>query len=112
MLEKIADFLNTKYGKGTVELTMKDSYANMAERILPHFHLIENASRAIELSGGIPKSELIRGGTDGVRLSFMGLPCPNLATGSDNHHGRFEFAVVEEMDMTVNTLIEIVKAYR
>ncbi|MBR5314629.1 MAG: peptidase T [Clostridia bacterium] len=112
MFEKIAEFLNTKYGKGTVVLELKDSYANMAEKILPHFHLIENASRAIEMSGGIPKSELIRGGTDGVRLSFMGLPCPNLATGSDNHHGRFEFAVVEEMDMCVNTLVEITKAYK
>ncbi len=112
MFEKVAEFLNTKYGKDTVVLEIKDSYANMAEKIMPHFHLIENASKAIKLSGGTPKSELIRGGTDGVRLSFMGLPCPNLATGSDNHHGRFEFAVAEEMDMCVNTLIEIAKAYR
>lgn len=112
MFEKIAEFLNTKYGRNTVELEMKDSYANMAEKILPHFHLIENAEKAIRMAGGVPKSELIRGGTDGVRLSYLGLPCPNLATGSDNHHGRFEFAVVEEMDMCVETIINIIKAYR
>lgn len=112
MFEKIAEFLNVKYGKGTITLEMKDAYANMAEKILPHFHLVENAERAIEQAGGIPKSELIRGGTDGVRLSYMGLPCPNLATGSDNHHGRYEYAVVEEMDMCVETLINIAKAYK
>ena len=112
MFEKIAEFLNTKYGRDTVTLEMKDAYANMAEKILPHFHLIENAERAIEQAGGTPKSELIRGGTDGVRLSFMGLPCPNLATGSDNHHGRFEFAVCEEMDSCVEVLIKIAEAYR
>ena len=110
--EKIAEFLNTKYGKGTVVLEMKDAYANMAEKILPHYHLIENAVAAIESVGGVARSGLIRGGTDGVRLSFSGLPCPNLGTGSDNHHGRYEFAVCEEMDMTVETLINIVKAYR
>ncbi len=110
--EKIAEFLNTKYGKNTVVLEMKDAYKNMAEKILPHYHLIENAVDAIEKAGGVAKSELIRGGTDGVRLSFEGLPCPNLATGSDNHHGRYEFAVCEEMDMVVETLINIIKAYR
>ena len=110
--EKVAEFLNAKYGKGTVSLELVSAYANMAEKILPHFHLIENAEKAIVEAGGTPVSELIRGGTDGVRLSFMGLPCPNLATGSDNHHGRYEYAVVEEMDMCVETLINLAKAYR
>ena len=112
MFEKIAEFLNTKYGKGTVVLEMKSAYSNMAEMILPHYHLIENAVKAIEKAGGTAKSELIRGGTDGVRLSFLGLPCPNLGTGSDNHHGRYEFAVVEEMDMCVEALVDIAGAYR
>ncbi len=112
MFEKITEFLNMKYGRGTVELEMKVSYENMAEKIIPHYHLIENASRAIEKAGGEARSELIRGGTDGVRLSFMGLPCPNLGTGSSNHHGRYEYAVCEEMEKSVETLINIVKAYR
>lgn len=110
--EKIAEFLNTKYGKGTVVLEMCDSYSNMAEKILPHMHLIENAAKAIEASGGEVDISPIRGGTDGARLSQMGLPCPNLGTGSHGHHGRFEYAVVEEMDKCVDTVIKIIEAYR
>ena len=75
-------------------------------------HLIGNAVKAIEMSGGIASITPIRGGTDGARLSYMGLPCPNLGTGSGNHHGRFEFAVVEEMDRCVDTIIKIVELYR
>lgn len=112
MFEKIAEFLNTKYGKNTVVLEMTDSYKNMAEVVLPHFHLVENAGKAIEKAGGYPISELIRGGTDGVRLSFNGLPCPNLATGSYNHHGRFEFAVAEEMDSCVEVVLNIIESYK
>ena len=110
--EKIAEFLNTKYGKGTVELELCDSYENMAEKIEPHMHLIDNAVKAIETSGGVASITPIRGGTDGARLSYMGLPCPNLGTGSGNHHGRFEFAVVEEMDRCVDTIIKIIELYR
>ncbi len=110
--EEVANFLNKKYGKGTVSLEMTDSYANMADVIKPHIHLIENAEKAIEKAGGYPISEVIRGGTDGVRLSFMGLPCPNLGTGSYNHHGRYEFAVVEEMDSCVEVILNIIESYR
>ncbi len=112
MFEKTAEFLNTKYGKNTVNLELCDSYENMAERIKPHMHLIENAAKAIEMAGGVVDISPIRGGTDGARLSQMGLPCPNLGTGSSNHHGRFEYAVVEEMDKCVETIISIIKTYR
>lgn len=112
MFEKCAEFLNAKYGKGTVELELCDSYANMASMIEPHRHLIENACAAIEESGGTVDISPIRGGTDGARLSFMGLPCPNLGTGSSNHHGRYEYAVIEEMDKCVETLIRIAMKYR
>lgn len=110
--ENIAEFLNRKYGRDTVKLELVDAYENMAKKIEPHYHLIDNAVRAIEEVGGIVDISAIRGGTDGARLSQMGLPCPNLGTGSANHHGRFEYAVVEEMDKCVETIINIIKSYR
>jgi len=112
MLEKVAEFLNTKYGNGTVKVELFDRYQNMAEMILPHMHLIENAKEAVKNAGGEVEVCAIRGGTDGAQLSFMGLPCPNLGTGSGNHHGRHEYAVVEDMDKAVEMIINIVKAYR
>ena len=112
MLEKAAEFLNAKYGKGTVKTERLDAYENMRERIEPHMHLIDNAVAAIEKCGGSAVINPIRGGTDGARLSQMGLPCPNLGTASANHHGRFEYAVAEDMESCVDTVIEIIKAYR
>lgn len=112
MFEKIAEFLNTKYGKDTVNLELIDAYENMAEKIEPHYHLIDNAVKAIESVGGTVDISPIRGGTDGARLSQMGLPCPNLGTGSANHHGRFEYAVIEEMDKCVETIIRIIESYK
>lgn len=112
MFEKAAEFLNTKYGKNTVVLELVDCYENMAEMIKPHMHLIDNAIAAVEKSGGTVDISPIRGGTDGARLSYMGLPCPNLGTGSANHHGRFEYAVVEEMDRCVHTILNIIESYR
>jgi len=111
-MEKIAEFLNTMYGKGTVELTLVDSYSNMAEYIEPHYHLIENGKKAIEMAGGTVDISPIRGGTDGARLSEMGLPCPNLGTGSENHHGRFEFACVQDMEKCVDTVLNIIGLYK
>ena len=78
----IADYLNGKYGPGTVEVEIKDSYRNMLEKIKPHFHLVENARRAIEKAGLTPEEVPVRGGTDGATLSWKGLPCPNLGTGA------------------------------
>lgn len=108
---RAADELNRRYGEGTVRLEIKDSYRNMREMIEPEFHLIENACNAVRRLGGEPISSPVRGGTDGSRLSFMGLPCPNLGTGSHNHHGRMEFACAEAMDDCVRLIIEIAGSY-
>ena len=108
----IAARLNDKYGAGTVELDLKDSYYNMIEKIEPHFHLVENARKAIAAVGLEPANVPIRGGTDGAMLSFKGLPCPNLGTGGFNCHGPFECATVEKMDQMVEILLHIVDEYR
>ncbi len=101
--------INLRYGDGTVTIEIKDSYANMREVIEENMHIIDIAYEATRLSGREPESMPVRGGTDGARLSFMGLPCPNLGTGSHNHHGRFEYAIAEEMDGVVETIINIAK---
>jgi tripeptide aminopeptidase len=105
--KKIADYLNDKYGQGTVDLTLEDSYYNMKEKILPHMHIVENAIKAMENIGIEPKVVPIRGGTDGARLSYMGLPCPNLCTGGHNFHGKYEYIPVQSMEKVVDLLIEI-----
>jgi tripeptide aminopeptidase len=105
--QKIADYLNEKYGQGTIELKLEDSYFNMKEKILPHMHIVENAIRAMENVGIEPKVVPIRGGTDGARLSYMGLPCPNLCTGGHNFHGRYEYISIQSMEKVVELLIEI-----
>lgn len=110
-MERIADWLNEKYGKGTVTLEITDSYYNMVEEIKPHWHLIETAFEAVKEVGGQPYSIPIRGGTDGARLSFMGLPCPNLGTGSHNHHSKFEYACVQAMDDCTAVLVKIAEKY-
>ena len=110
-LRLIEKRINDKYGCGTAELEIKDSYRNMKEMVIPHIHLIENAKAAAITSGVTPMVMPIRGGTDGARLSFMGLPCPNLGTGGYAFHGPFEHITVEGMDTVVNILLEIVKAY-
>ena len=110
-LRLIEKRINDKYGCGTAELEIKDSYRNMKEMVLPHMHLIESAKAAALTLGVTPTVMPIRGGTDGARLSFMGLPCPNLGTGGYAFHGPFEHITVEGMDTVVNILLEIVKAY-
>jgi len=111
LMEEITKKLNRKYGEGTITLELRDQYYNMAEKIKPHWHLIETAYNAIKEMGGTPYSEPVRGGTDGSRLSFMGLPCPNLGTGSHNHHGTMEYACVQAMDQCVELLIKIAEKY-
>lgn len=108
---RIADYLNAKYGAGTVTVTLQDSYRNLEEVIRKHWHLVEVAYEAVTACGGTPVSPPVRGGTDGSLLSFMGLPCPNLGTGSHNHHGRLEFAVVQEMDKCVDMLVKVAELY-
>ena len=93
-LTQAADFLNAKYGKGTVEVIIKDSYYNMKEQIEPHMYLIHRARAAMEKAGVKPLEVPIRGGTDGARLSYMGLPCPNLSTGGVNFHGGHDYSPV------------------
>lgn len=110
-VRKAADRLNAKYGKNTVQIDILDTYYNMAEQIKPHWHLIENAYEAVRELGGTPVSRPVRGGTDGSRLSFMGLPCPNLGTGSHNHHGKTEFACIQAMDQCVELLIKLAEKY-
>lgn len=108
---QIAEFLNKKYGQNTIVVEMSDSYYNMREVLESHMHLVENASEAMKELGIEPKISPIRGGTDGARLSFMGLPCPNLCTGGENFHGRFEFACVQSMEKTTELLVRIVEKY-
>lgn len=109
--KKIADYLNEKYGEDTVKVKLKDSYYNMKEQILPYMHIIETAQKALKNIGVEPIIVPIRGGTDGARLSYMGLPCPNLCTGGHNYHGRYEYIPVQSMEKVVELLIEIVKLY-
>ena len=97
-LEHTAKTINEKYAREVIRLTLKDSYYNMAEKIAPHMELIENAKRACEKAGMKPFIEAVRGGTDGCRLSFMGLPTPNLCTGGFAFHGPYEHIAVESMD--------------
>lgn len=106
-----ADFINAKYGEGTIQLDIRQSYRNMSEQIRQHFHLIENARTAMESLGVTPVTMPIRGGTDGATLSFMGLPCPNLCTGGANYHGRFEYIPVQSMEKTFEIIREIVALY-
>lgn len=106
-----AAFLNQKYGAGVAEAIVKDSYYNMKEVLAPHGHLMANASKVLRQLGVEPKISPVRGGTDGSRLSFMGLPCPNLCTGGANYHSRFEYACVQSMETVTELLIGIAKEY-
>lgn len=107
-LEKTALFLNQKYGEKTVNLTVKDSYYNMKEKIEPeYFFLVEYAAKCMEELGVSPRIQPIRGGTDGARLSYMGLPCPNLCAGGHNFHGRYEYVCVESMEKITELLIKL-----
>lgn len=110
--EKTAAFLNEKYGAGTVDCTVKDSYYNMKEKVEPYMFLIDNATRAMEELGITPIITPIRGGTDGARLSFMGLPCPNLCTGGENYHGKYEYVPVQDMERIVEFLLQLIKVYQ
>ncbi len=108
VMEAAAAFLNAKYGEGTVSLTLKDSYFNMREKIEPCMYIVERAKKAMEAVGIEPVTVPIRGGTDGARLSYMGLPCPNLCTGGANYHSRFEYVPVEDMERITQMLVQLV----
>lgn len=106
---RAADYINSKYGNNTISVAIKDSYKNMSEIINEHPECISRVTQAMNSLGITPATEAIRGGTDGARLTFMGLPTPNLGTGGYNCHGPYEFACLEEMEAMVNILIEISK---
>lgn len=108
---QIATFLNTKYGAGTVTIRECGGYQNMKEMIEPHMELIDLAAEAMKDAGVTPTVNPIRGGTDGARLSYMGLPCPNLCTGGHNYHGRFEYVPVQSLEKTVEILVRLVQKY-
>lgn len=107
--EHIKDYMNQKYGDNTVELAITDSYYNMKEKIEPYMYIVEYAQRAMKKCGVTPVIVPIRGGTDGARLSYMGLPCPNLSTGGHNFHGKYEYIPVQSMEKMVEVIIELVK---
>ena len=109
LMAAAADFLNDKYGPGTVEIALRDSYFNMREKIEPCMEIVDRAKEAMALAGMEPKEVPVRGGTDGARLSYEGLPCPNLCTGGENYHGRFEYIPVEDMEQCVKMLVNILR---
>lgn len=110
-MQKIAAYLNEKYGAGTVELKIIDSYFNMREKVEPHIYLVDIATDAMKEIGVEPIIRPIRGGTDGARLSFKGLPCPNLCTGGHNFHGRYEYISIQSMEKVVELLLKIVERF-
>ncbi len=110
-MKEIEKELNNKYGEGTVVVEIKDQYRNMKEKIEPVMHIIENANEAMIEANITPNIRPIRGGTDGARLSFMGLPTPNIFAGGENFHGKYEYVPVESMEKAVEVIINIVKRY-
>lgn len=110
-MRRVAGYMNQKYGDGTIELIIKDSYLNMKEKIKDHMYLIDLAKSAMEELGIQPIITPIRGGTDGATLSHKGLPCPNLCTGGHNFHGKFEYITVQAMEKTTELLLTIVKKF-
>jgi len=109
LVEAAGEYLKARHGEHCIDLTVKDSYYNMREKILPHMELIDHAKEAMLHNGVTPVVKPIRGGTDGSVLSFKGLPCPNLCTGGHNFHGRFEYIPVQSMEKMADILVELVR---
>ena len=110
LLQEVVAFINKKYGD-IVTLELKDQYYNMREMVEPHYHIVEKAVKAMEMAGIKPRVQPIRGGTDGARLSFMGLPCPNIFAGGHNFHGKLEFVPVESMEKAVEVIKNLITLY-
>jgi len=110
-VEKIVTDLNEKYGQGTIELELHDQYYNMREKIEPVIEIVDIAHEAMTKLGIEPIIEPIRGGTDGSQLSYMGLPTPNIFTGGENFHGKFEFISIDNMLKATNVIVEIARLF-
>ena len=110
-MEDAVGYLNRKYGEGTIDLDLKDSYFNMKKKVESHKYLITIAEDCMKELGIVPKICPIRGGTDGARLSYMGLPCPNICTGGHNYHGRHEYVCIQSMEKVTELLILIIKTF-
>ena len=111
VIQQCADFINARYGEGTVTLTVKDQYYNMREQVEPHYHIVEKAVKAMEMAGVKARIQPIRGGTDGANLSFKGLPCPNIFAGGQNFHGKMEWVPVESMEKATQVILNIITLY-
>ena len=111
LMQKIADNLNEKYGNSTFKVEIKDQYFNMKEKIVPVKHIVDTAAKAMEAVGVVPDIRPIRGGTDGARLSYMGLPTPNIFTGGHNFHGKYEFIPTYAMEKSVEVILKIIEMY-
>ena len=111
MMQKVTDFINTKYGEGTATAVIKDQYYNMREQVEPHYHIIDKAVKAMEMAGVKAKIQPIRGGTDGANLSFKGLPCPNIFAGGLNFHGKMEFVPLQSIDKAYQVVLNIVSLF-
>ena len=111
IMQEAVDFINKKYGAGTAEITITETYRNMYEQVKGHEKLISNVMTAMEHCGITPIVTPIRGGTDGARLSYQGLPCPNICTGGQNGHGRHEFVSIQSMEAITEMLKELVKLF-
>lgn len=111
LIQSAGQYLNKKYGAGTVEVTVTDAYYNMREKIEPVMHIIETAKDAMRAVGIEPRIEPIRGGTDGARMSYQGLPTPNLFTGGHNAHGPFEYIPTASMEKAVEVILKIIELY-
>lgn len=111
LIEECVTFMNMKYGSGIFRLELKDQYYNMRKEVEPHYHIVEKAIEAMKITGVTPIIKPIRGGTDGARLSFMGLPCPNIFAGGHNFHGKFEFVPVESMEKATEVIINLILLY-
>jgi tripeptide aminopeptidase len=107
LIQKAVSFLNDKYGAETLVLDLKDQYYNMKEKLEPVMYIVEEAKKAMEQAGIKPVVSPVRGGTDGARLSYMGLPTPNLFTGGQNYHGKFEFVSIHSMKKAVEVIVKI-----
>jgi tripeptide aminopeptidase len=110
-MQQCASTMNEKYGAGTVVVELKDQYYNMRECIEPCMHLVETAKQAMLSLGITPRLVPVRGGTDGARLSYMGLPCPNIFAGGHNFHGRFEYVPLQSMVKAAEVIIKIAELY-